>query len=79
MSVWGWVAIGVVVLAIMLVAVVALGTVRRVKGLKSVLVMDDLNADVAALQARIAGMQDDIANVQQSVQMTQERMEYLKR
>ena len=78
MNIWGWVAIGVVVIALLLLAVIALGTVRRLPVLQRALKSTELKDDVVALQGEIAGLQSAAAEMQQRVQMTQERVAMVK-
>lgn len=80
MSIWGWVAIGVVVLALILFAIVALGTVRHLMSLKSAIEVNtaEINANAMTLQRKIAGMQGDLDAMQQRVQITQERIAQVK-
>jgi hypothetical protein len=79
-SIWGWVAIGIVVLALILLAVVALGTMRRLLSLKTVMEgnRDSMLAEIAPVQAKIAGLQGDLEEVQQRVQIAQERLAQVK-
>jgi hypothetical protein len=78
MNIWGWIAIGIVVLALILLAIVALGTFRRLRSLQRAQSDPELIQDVTALQSRIAGLSEELAEVQSRVATAQERAMALK-
>lgn len=78
MTKWGWIAIGVVVFALVLLVVIGLGTFRRLRTLETATAMPELNEDIAALQSRVAALQEAAQDMQQRVQTTQERMESVR-
>jgi type II secretory pathway component PulJ len=75
---WGWLAIAVAVVAVVILAVVGLGTARRLQVMQRVAADAQDQPEVAALQTRIQALAGDLRHVQSRVQMTQERVSALK-
>ncbi len=72
--VW-WIAVGVVVLALAILVVVAVGTAGRTRGLeRAARAAQDREPQVAALQERVAGMQETLASLATRAEVTQERI-----
>jgi hypothetical protein len=78
MSIWGWVAIGVVVLALILFALVALGTARRLVPLQRAAADPSVQRDVAALQVAAEELNTAVNHLAARAQVTQERAMALK-
>jgi hypothetical protein len=78
MNIWGWVAIGIVVLALIVFVLVALGTARRLGPLQRALADPSVQQDVSALQARAEELNLAIAHVAARAQVAQERAMALK-
>ncbi len=78
MSWWGWVSIGVVVGALLILVVVGLGTAGRLRPLAAAAAEARNQPGLAPLQARVQELSGEVAYVQQRVQMTQERISDLK-
>jgi hypothetical protein len=75
---WIWVAVGVVVVALVLLAVVTAGTVGHLRPLRRALEDDSTRTAAEALQVRMESLQQTSADVQERVQVTQERIAMLK-
>lgn len=76
--IWIWVALGVVVLALIVLAAVVAGTARRAAPLARLMASPELRAEVEHVQQRAADLQGAVADVQERVQTTQERIEAIK-
>lgn len=76
--IWIWVAVAVVVVALIVLAVVALGTARRLAPLEAALQSPEFQRDVEALSARAEELHGAVADVTLRVQMTQERIQVIK-
>lgn len=72
--VW-WIALGVVVLALVILIVVAMGTLGRTRGLRrATRAAQAREPQVAALQRRVADLQDTLASLSTRAEVTQERV-----
>lgn len=70
-----WIALGVVVLALVILVVVAMGTAGRTRGLqRAARAAQARDTQVAALQQRITGLQDTLASLSTRAEVTQERI-----
>jgi uncharacterized membrane protein len=76
--IWIWVAIAIVVAALVAFVIVALGTARRLTSLQKAINAPEVPAAVAAVQGRMAELQIAAADVQARVATTQERLEKVK-
>jgi hypothetical protein len=76
---WGWISLGIVVLALIVLAVVLRGTVVTLRPLQAA--MEGLQArrgEVERTQQAVTGMQANLADVAERVQVTKERAEALR-
>ena len=70
-----WIALGIVVLALIILVAVAMGTVGRARGMeRAARAAQAREPQVTALQKRIEGLQGTLASLSTRAEVTQERI-----
>ncbi len=77
---WGWIALGVVVVALVVLAVVALGTAGRLRPLHEAMTrLTQRQREVEETEQAIAGMQTNLDHLRQRAETTKLRLAETKR
>jgi len=75
---WPWIVLAAVVVGLVVLAVVAFGTVGRLRPLRLAAREAQIQLDPARLQAKVADLQHELTLVQQRSLVTQERLALVK-